>query len=89
MVLLYEAEAELFRDIRHVEFGDLYDIEVLQEGEQVEMDLSPRDKVLLELLRDGINAFHSIGVHHGQPSYAVISGVSRSGNRFRRKIKIS
>ena len=89
MVLLFRAEAELFKDIRNVEFGDIYDVEVPEEGQLVEMDLSPKDEILLELLRDGIREFHSIGVHNGQPSFAVITGVSRYGNRYRRKIKIS
>ena len=89
MVLLFKAEAELFKDIRNVEFGDLYDVEVPEEGELVEMDLSPKDEILLGLLHDGNREFISIGVHNGQPSFAVVAGISRFGNRYKRKFKIS
>ena len=89
MVLLYKAEAELFKDIRHVRFGELYDVEVPQEGQLVDMDLSPSDEIFLGLLRDGINDFCLIGIHDAEPSHVVVSGITRNGNRFRRKIKIS
>lgn len=89
MVTLLRSEAELFLDIRFVEFGDLYEVEVPEEGDLVELKLSPRDMRLLELIRDGNRHFDSIGIHSGQPAYAVINGITRYGNRFRQKIKIT
>ena len=53
MVTLYKSEAELFSDIRFVEFGDLYEIEVPEEGDLVELELSPRDMQLLDLIKEG------------------------------------
>ena len=88
MVTLYKAEAELFEDIRIIRFGELYDVEVLEEGGLVEMDLCPNDEILLGLLQKGVRSFHTIGVHNGQPSFAIVKGRSRFGNRFRKRIKI-
>ena len=89
MVTLYKSEAELFSDIRFVEFGDLYEVEVPEEGDLVELELSPRDMQLLDLIKEGNRHFDSIGVHSGQPAYAVILGVSKHGNRYKQKIKIT
>ncbi len=89
MVTLFKSEAELFQDIYRVGYGDMYDVEVLEEGGLVELDLSPQDERFLALLKNGDREFYTIGVHNGHPAYAVISGITAHGNRFRKKIKFS
>jgi hypothetical protein len=89
MVTLFKSEAELFSDIRFVNFGELHDIEVPEEGDLVELALSPKDELLLALLREGCRSFDVLQVHNGQPAFVLISGVTRHGNHFRQKIQIS
>jgi len=89
MVTLYKSEAELFFDIRFVNFGELRNIEVPEEGDLVKLELSPKDEGLLALIRDGYRAFDTLQVHNGQPSFVLVSGVTRYGNHYIQKIQIA
>jgi len=84
-----KSEAELFSDIRKVAYGDLLHVEVLEEGDLVELPLSRKDKALLTLLNKGIRSFDSIRIHDREPVYVVILGETKHGRRYKQKIQIN
>jgi hypothetical protein len=86
MVILDKNQAELFEDIRFVRYGELCNVECIPVGEDCAKELSQREKLFLKILRDH-TYFYSIGIHAGEPSYAIIGGKSIFGNDFRRRIK--
>ena len=89
MVLLLRSEAELFSDIRKVAYGDLLRVEVLEEGDLVELGLTRKDKGLLALLKEGIRNFDSIRIHDKEPVYVVITGETKHGRLYKQKIQIN
>ena len=88
MVLLLRSEAELFSDIRLVAYGDLCNVEVLEEGDFVELRLTRKDRQLLDLLKSGVRSFDSIRIHDSEPVYVVILGETKHGRHYKQKIQI-
>lgn len=89
MVFLSQVESELFRDIRYINYGELYNIEVPEEAPGVDMSLGPADSKLHDLISGGIRSFRVIGIHNGQASFAEVEGTTRYGYKYKKKYKFS
>lgn len=79
-------EFYLLETIRKVEYGTLYGVEIREEREFIECDVSPAAMALLEYIRSGTRYIDVLTIHAGQPVSAETDCVI-NGFRCRAKTK--
>ena len=86
-----DTERQLLDDFSDLEFGEVYDIEVLDDdGESRQpRELSKSQLDFLKLVRDGVRSFDQVKVHQSNPVYAMVKGQTKSGLRCTRMYKFN
>jgi hypothetical protein len=85
---LSDVELELLDDIKKLQYGTIYDLEVPDEEHIHNVNLSRQQKEFIEVIRDGNNYFNIVKVHQAEPAYAEVPGTTtRTGYRCVRLYK--
>jgi hypothetical protein len=72
-------EHDLVRDIKDLQYGEIYDATIPESGGQptIELKVTRQMRDLLELIRNGTRFFHRIQVHQSEPQYVEVPGETR------------
>jgi hypothetical protein len=73
---LTKAELELVEAISWLQYGSLYDLELLDEEEIEIKEISKQQKELIGAIRDGWRDIATVVVHQGEPSYMECRGLT-------------
>jgi hypothetical protein len=80
-MLVNPEEKRLLDDIRYVEYGEIYDVELVDGGRAtITVELGDEQRKLVNLIRDGTAAFHLIKVHQGSPLWVDVKGRTPNGD---------
>lgn len=84
-------EKDLIDDVRDLQYGEIYDIELDKGGQpNILVSLSRPQHELVKLIREGMRFFHSVKVHQGEPAYAEVPGQTKRGKyRCKRLLKLN
>lgn len=78
--VITRAEFTLLEDIKALQYGEIFDVEVEGDGERdMPYRLSNQQQSLLNLIRAGVQSFQSIKVHQGEPAYGELLTQTASG----------
>jgi hypothetical protein len=70
MTAVSDAEAALIETIRDVQYGEIYGAEVEDQPPDARIELTEKEKCLIDLIRGGSQYLSVITVHGGEPAYA-------------------
>jgi hypothetical protein len=84
-------ELALIEDIRHLRYGEIYDVEVPEsKGSKTHVRVTKQTKNLIDVIREGYRHFVMIQVHQSEPAYAETPGETKLlGFRCRKRHKFS
>lgn len=86
-----DTEQQLLEDFTELGFGEVYNIEVLQDdGESRKpQELSKSQVNFVKLIREGVVSFDQVKVHQSEPVYAQVKGRTKSGLSCTRMYKFN
>lgn len=85
-MVLSTPEYELLETIKAIRYGELFGVQVDDQGKWIDYELTPEQHDLIEYIRDGAQYIDILTVHHGQPTLAE-TDLKINGFRCRKKIK--
>ncbi len=87
-VIITEREDELIEALHELCFGELYGVEILEEGDHLLRLLSQAEQELIYFIRAGHQYIDILTVHNGQPILAEVDFKIR-GFRVRRRVRFA
>jgi hypothetical protein len=86
-----ETEQRLLDDFKELQFGEVYDIEVLEDdnASRKPRELTKSQLDFVKLIRGGVRSFDQVKVHQSDPVYALVKGETKSGLRCTRMYKFN
>jgi len=79
-------ESGIFDDIAEIEYGELYDIELVESETLTRKSLTPRQLSFIKTLRRE-KTFFKVIIHDSEPQYAVVDGETFNGRPCQKKFK--
>jgi hypothetical protein len=87
--LLTESEAAILDAANFVKFGELHDVELVQEEPRVSRTITTCQIAFIMALRDeGVTKLDNIIVHNGMPSQIEVYG-TKNDIKYKRKIRFN
>lgn len=84
--LVSTPEWQLLEAIREIKYGEIFGVQVDDNGKWIEDEVTPAEACLLEYIRDGAQYIDILTVHNGQPTLAE-TDMKIHGFRCRKKVK--
>jgi hypothetical protein len=86
-----EPEQRLLDDFKELQFGEVYDIEVLEDdnASRRPQELTKSQLDFVKLIRGGVRNFEQVKVHQSDPVYALVRGKTKGGFRCTRMYKFN